>query len=325
MGVPHRGVGHAVVVAAALLLGSTSGARGQDDLARRCAERAVAAATGEYCALVVQAVDILPARIGMVSAGGNPVPGTASTLGIRLGAFPRFSIAGRASFIRVALPDITSAGGGDDVHYIAPSLNADLSIGLYSGLSPFATVGGLASIDVLGSVGIAQLSDDDGANGDSPITWAAGARIGITRESFTVPGISVSAMYRNLGELTYGDRQLVEQDAFVHLDELSIWSVRATVGKRITLFGLTGGIGWDRYSADALVRLRDGAATIELRDRAYDGHRWNAFVNGAWTLLIISATAELGWQSGGDTLPGARSDAVGSGALFGSFAIRLAL
>lgn len=312
----------AIVAATAMALtaGTPGDAEAQPELADRCA----AIAPADYCTLVVQPVDILPARVTMITAAGNPVPGTASTLGIRLGTFPRFSVAGRATFGWIALPEITRPGG-EDIDFIGRSANADVSIGLYSGMSPFATVGGVGAIDLLGSVGIAQLSDDGPANGDSPITWAAGARIGITRESFTFPGISLSAMYRNLGELTYGDTRLAEHDAFVHLDELSVWSVRATVGKRITLFGLTGGIGWDRYSAEALIRLRgENGGAVELRDDDYANHRWNIFANGVWTLLFISATLEAGWQSGGETPPAATSDAVGGGALFGSFAIRLA-
>ncbi|MGH7506186.1 MAG: hypothetical protein ACRELX_11070 [Longimicrobiales bacterium] len=326
MGFADRWAPRTAALAAALVVTSAGGASAQNQLADGCAERAANADTQAYCALVVQAADILPARVGMVTAGGNPVPGTASTLGIRLGTFPRFSVAGRGSIIWVGLPRITRPGAGEDVDFIAHSLNADVSVGLYSGLSPFATVGGVGSIDLLGSLGIARLPGDDGSNEDAPITWAVGARLGITRESFTAPGMSISALYRRLGEVTYGDTRLEQQDAFVHVDELSLWSVRGTIGKRITLFGLTGGIGWDRYSGRALVRIRDGAAgTIEIRDADHTGDRWNVFANGAWTLLILSATAEVGWQFGGDTPAGATSDAIASGALFGSFAIRLAL
>jgi hypothetical protein len=37
------------------------------------------------------------------------------------------------------------------------------------------------------------------------VAWALGARVGILRESFTAPGVSVSAMYRSIGSFSYGD------------------------------------------------------------------------------------------------------------------------
>ncbi len=58
----------------------------------------------------------------------------------------------------------------------------------------------------------------------------------------------------------------------------------------------------------------------------FTNDRFLFFVNGGLTLLILTASLELGWQQGGDVVPGPLP-AVGfdpeEGAFFGSFAIRI--
>jgi hypothetical protein len=312
------------LLASLLSAASAADVSAQADLAAACAARSSQSATAGYCAQVAQIADVVPARIALVAAGGNPVPGTASTLGIRLGSFPRFSVNGRLTMAWTGLPAAQRLQPADDADVSISGWHGDVSIGLYSGLSPFATVGGVGSIDLLGSLGTVRMPDDEGLNGESITTWGAGARIGITRESFTTPGISLSAMYRDLGEFAYGDNVLQGADAFVHMDETYLWSFRGLVGKRLTALGLTGGVGYDRYGGETLMRVRDGGGFVEVMDDHAAG-RWNAFVNGSFTLLVLSAIAEVGWQSGGDPPPGARTDEAGSGAFFASVALRLGL
>lgn len=309
------------VVAIAL---QPAAAQAQDGLARACADASTQAGTAAYCATIAQVADLMPGRISMAAAGGNSVPGTGSTLGIKLGTFPPFSIAGRFTGVRTGLPAAQGVDTDADEGVTLTSWHGDLSIGLFSGFSPFATVGGVGAVDLLASIGTVDLPDEDGLNGNNITTWGVGARIGITRESFTAPGISLSVMYRDLGEFTYGNYQLQGADAFVHVDETWQWSVRGVVGKRITALGVVGGLGYDRYGGEALMRVRDGGGFVEVMDD-HSGGRWNAFVNGSFTLLVLSATAELGWQSGSAAPAGALVDESGDGAFFASFALRLGL
>jgi hypothetical protein len=311
------------VLAAAFALQPTL-LRAQDDLAAACAAASTQSGTAAYCATVAQIADLVPGRIAIAAAGGNPVPGTGSTLGIRLGSFPRFSVNGRFTGVRTGLPAAQGVDSDTDEGITLTGWHGDVSIGLFSGFSPFATVGGVGAIDLLGSLGTVDLPGEDGLSGRNVTTWGAGARIGITRESFTAPGISLSVMYRDLGEFTYGDNGLDEADAFVHVDETWQWSFRGVVGKRITALGVTGGLGYDRYGGEALLRVRDGGGFVEVIDE-HSGGRWNAFVNGSFTVLVISANAELGWQSGAAAPPAALADESGDGAFFASFAIRLGL
>ena len=309
---------------AVVLAAAHAPAAAQPNLSARCAALASLPATDAYCALVVQAADILPGRALMAAAGGSPVPGTASNLGMSLGPLPRLSLAGRFTAARGSIPGMRTRQGGDDVDFTVSGLHADASVGLYAGFAPSATVSGVGAVDLIGSGGVVRMPSDDGMNGENVLTWALGARLGIARESFRVPGISVSALYRNLGEMAYGSSRFIGSDAFVHVDEISVLSFRGVVGKRITALGLTGGVGYDRYTGDALVQVRDGVAIVDVRDDV-DGGRWNGFLGATFTMLVLNASAELGWQGGADSPSGASSDRTSAGGLFAGFALRLAL
>src|SRR5688572_15746823 len=121
--------------------------------------------------------EIISQRTGIALSGGNPLPGASSTLGLRLGALPRISAAARFTAARVVLPAETT-GESDDLSSIAHSLNLDAAVGIFGGFSLVPTVGGFASIDLLGSYGKLSLSDDDGF-ADDPTSWGAGVRVGI--------------------------------------------------------------------------------------------------------------------------------------------------
>jgi hypothetical protein len=50
-------------------------------------------------------------RVGTALWGGNPVPGTASTLGMRIGSSPRLSVSGRAVLVPAELPPLLDRSG----------------------------------------------------------------------------------------------------------------------------------------------------------------------------------------------------------------------
>src|SRR5687768_16304942 len=75
-------------------------------LRQQCADRVQDAAYRVLCSNLADAMQIVPPRIGIVASGGNPLQGTASTLGMRLGALPRMSLTARLSSVDVQLPGI---------------------------------------------------------------------------------------------------------------------------------------------------------------------------------------------------------------------------
>lgn len=311
----------------ALLVASPAAGQG-DRLRDQCAAQFSAQAR-EYCERAAYAIGITQPRVGMALTGGNPVPGTASTHGTRLGALPRLGLSARATATWTELPDIRSGEAEGTLRFPAPALNLDASVGVFSGFAVLPTVGGFASVDVLGSIGVIPLPEGRGF-ADRPTSWALGARVGLLRESFTMPGVSVSGMYRRVSDVRYGDPQLQQYDVFFAMDGMSVTALRAAISKRLLFIGLAGGVGWDRHTSDVTLRVLDpltGILAGELSERGFRSTRTTAFVNGSFTMLLLNVVAEAGVQAGGTGSPTAQHvrQLVERSGYYGSLALRLAL
>lgn len=299
----------------------------QGGLADRCAEQAPVADL-DFCNAIAQSIEIAQPRVGIAASGGNPTIGTSSTLGMRIGAFPRIALVPRVTVAAMDLPAI-EARNGDEIGALVPAVSLDASVGLFSGLGIMPTVGGFGSLDAYGSLGRVLLPGDDGFAG-GVTTWALGVQIGVLRESFTAPGISVTGTARGLGDVRFGDEDVAETDAYFSIGGMNAYGVRGTIGKRFLLFSLTTGVGYDWYVSDVVMRLAtDDPATDGSRTIAYDDYtskRLTAFGNLAFTVVIVSLVGEVGWQNGADpfTGPGATGLLEKDG-WYGSLALRLTL
>lgn len=307
------------------LFGLAMPAAGQAQALRDQCAAAPAQDVQRFCRDVADAATLIQPRLGISLSGGNPVPGTASTLGMRLGSTPRISLGLRSTAARVSGPPVDRINGGGDLGFTAASLSLDASAGVFHGIRLLPTVGGFGSVDVLASLGILPLPQGSAFDG-TPTTWAIGARVGILRESFTAPGISMSAMYRSMGSFSYGDRDLNRGDSFLRMDGYRVTSLRGAVGKRVLGVGLSGGVGHDRYRADVAVRVRETEppGILEVRESGMSNNRSSVFGSAAWTSMILNLSAEIGWQRGGDAVPGATAR-LQRGGLFGGLAARLAI
>jgi hypothetical protein len=322
-----------VLVAAAILSPQMLLAQNNDDPLRDCVTitGGVGTEANRRCNLLVQSLDILQPPLGLAMSGGNPVPGTASTLGLRLGSIPRLSLGGRLTLVGVDLPQILHNNQRGEIGFTLPGLSLDAAVGLLPGSSPLPTMGGVASVDVLASIGILPLPTGAGFASGSPFSWAVGLRGGIFRESFTLPGISISAMYRHLGRSTFGDPNLIDTDGFLNLSVSSL-SLRGAVSKRIVGFGLTAGAGYDRYSSNGRFGFASpdtvGPSEFRLGFSRLRNNRTSLFGNLSYTLLILHLVGEIGWQQGTDLvsapLPAGAQVSTG-GRVFGSIAARLSI
>ncbi|HEX8393597.1 MAG TPA: hypothetical protein VF665_14730 [Longimicrobium sp.] len=305
------------------------------------------------CGAVAQAVDAAQPQLGILLAGGNPTLGTASTGGVRLGVLPRVSLTGRVNVVAARLPDIrdveTSGGQAttEQFRVPAPAVGANVSVGLTQGFSVAPMIGGFGAIDLLGSVTVLPLSLAGDDFGDNAYSWGAGARVGLIRESFVTPGVSVSVMYRDLGDVTFGT---VCEGTEVPTTEnrstctgggdfgeigfgLTNLSGRAAVSKRLLGLGATLGVGYDKFKTDAdfAFRAPSGVGTEDIRrfrDVSVDNDRWSAFVDLSYTVLVGSLVAEVGWMQGDDAITGFPSTSdfdPGEGTFFGSIGARLSL
>jgi hypothetical protein len=334
------------LAAAAALFAAPAAA--QNDIGNVC--ESIPAIAAEQCVIVAQAVDAAQPQLGILMAGGNPTLGTASTGGVRLGLIPRVSLTGRINVVGARLPDIREEADGqtDKFTVPAPAVGANLSVGLTQGFSVAPMIGGFGAIDLLGSVSVLPLSLLGDEFGDNAFSWGAGARVGLMRESFVTPGVSVSLMYRSLGDVRFGEvcpgteapagdnRSLCSTDGDFGEIEFGLdnWSARAAVSKRLLGLGLTAGVGYDRFetSADFAVRAPGPPVGTEqvyrFNDVAVDNDRWSAFIDGSFTILFGSVVAELGWMQGSDPIQGFPSTSdfdPKEGTFFGSIGARLSL
>lgn len=213
---------------------------------------------GPACLDGLRALDDLRPGLVIAAGLGAPLPGSASNLGRRFGKTPRVAVGGRIGIARFDVRDPDAWGTGDASSSWVPVFSGSIGIGAFDGFSLAPTVSGLLSIDLLGDVATTRLPSDRGFDGAST-TFGFGARIGLLNESFTLPGASISVMRRTGASATLeGEVGSLEAD-------MSVTSIRATVGKDVLGFGVFGGMGWERHSADAQFLIADDVAPLSFR------------------------------------------------------------
>ncbi len=315
-------VAHALAPVLALALaGLPSPARAQTlaGLASRCGHASGGAA---WCALGAAAYGAVAAGVGLATSGGGDIPGTSSTLGRRGGRGSRIAVSARLNAARVPLPAIEGASSPPPVlRSLVSVASLEAAVGLFDGVRAAPRHGGILALDAIASVGIVRLPRGDGFQGNVP-TAGLGVRLGLLRESFGVPGISVSAMHRFIGEARVG-----ADDAPVALGvRPAATSVRAMIGKDLAVAGVLFGAGWDRYSGHADLEGPFPAGGIRGLSLAGPAVRRLLFFGAvARTWQVFRGTAELGWASGFDeswdsaTMPFHS----GAGSVFGSVSLRV--
>ena len=275
---------------AAVAVGAPAPAPAQDDLDDACA-----AAASPRCAVAAAAVRLIHPRIGTALWGGNPVPGTASTLGMRLGSRPRISVSGRIALVPVELPPLLDAGRNEGSGALLPGVGVRATIGVLNGFSPMATVGGVFSVDAIAGLSWAALPSGDGFPDDA-WGWAVGLRVGALRESFTLPGVSLTGSWARSTDVRFGDPEGATTDGALE-GPISNLNATLAVTKRIARIGVTAGAAWDRYAGDVRVSYASvpGGPVTRLDAEAVT-RRWSGFASATYTSLVFHTTVELGWQ-----------------------------
>ncbi len=248
-------------------------------------------------------VRLLHPRVGLGLFGGSPVLGSASTLGMRIGSRPRVSLSFRGVLVPVDLvtPLLDRDAGapdnpGDLVGVVRdgerrrlPGLAGQATIGVFGGWSPGATVGGVGSLDALVRVSWLELPGDAFDGGVTGVS--AAFRLGLLRESFTMPGISITGGYGRSTSFTFG--QPGEDDGFVR-GAVGNWKATAAASRRVGPVGLTAGVAYDRYTGDVRFSYFGASGTRES-DATTD--RWSAYGDVSYTHLVYHFSVEGGWQA----------------------------
>lgn len=344
-----------------LLLASTPVAA-QSSLGAAC-DRAEVQAVGavDECFAAVQAAVAAQPALGLVIAGGNPTLGTAGGTGLTLGVVPRTSAGVRLNVVGVKLPDILADEIGGTIGDLTsrfgapvPAVIGDVSLALTQGVSLAPGLGGIGAISALGSASYlpVRLLGIDGFEDSPDVAWGLGARFHLLEESFIAPGISVSVMRRQLATIQFGDvcegidpgegaSELAtcagDGDPGEARFNLADWSGRAVASKHFLGFGLTAGLGYDRYGSDLAFGFRapqpapagDVTPIFRFRNQDLDSDRWTVFGNASYTLIFGTIGIEGGWQQGTAPITGFQD--IGSdfdpesGTWFGSLGARLSL
>lgn len=274
------------------------------DLGPLVAQCVTSGAGAARCTEAALALKVLKGGVTLLNAGGSDVVGTASTLGMRIGAVPRISFNVRLVTARLKAPDVLSgeAPAAENAFY-AKSVQIQGVVGVFNGLSIAPTVGGFGSLDLMASASLAFLPTDEGFE-ESRGSFGIGARVGILRESFTLPGITVSVMHRDGGTVRVGD--IATGDPTELAWDMRSTSLRATVGKTFFGLGLLAGYGSDWSVGDVSLTVND-SGTGSTGTAASDDFtvRRNVYFGGAsMTFLIAQVSFEVGWADAFDSIPG---------------------
>jgi hypothetical protein len=216
-----------------------------------------------------------------------------------------------------------------EASFTFPAAHLHGSMGLFNGFSPAPNVGGVLSLALSGSAHLVRVPKGKGFQ-DNLLGLGAGARLGILRESFNLPGVSLSAYHRSMGRSGFGDLE-GGSPAEARFD-LRVSSLRGVVGKDVRGVGLFGGTGWERYAGDVRISVTDwrpgppGASGEASAAGKLSSHRRLYFLGASMTYVILQLSGEAGWAQGfGTELP----DRVVTGfdphasSWFGSLAIRV--
>jgi hypothetical protein len=266
-------------------------AQGVGDVAELCAG-AGDPADRAWCTEIALGVQAAQGDVALLSSGGAALPGAVSTLGKRVGSSPRLSFSGRLALVGFEAPDLSdpTVVPAPGASALAPALHGAFGIGLFRGFSPSPTVGGLLALDVL-ATGSALFPPGSLGYSGSKLGYGLGLRLGVFRESFTLPGITLSV-------------------------------TQPLIGKDLWGLGFIGGLGWDRSSSDGTVPTADGG-TATFDD--FTNGRGLLFVGASWSYFLIQLSGEGGWASGWSAPDGRGAGGYdpGSGRWFAGLAFRL--
>ena len=272
-----------------------SSAKGVTELAAQCADGR--SALEVPCRELALAAMAMQQGAGLASALGSDIPGTPSTLGRRLGRVPRISFSLSALGVRTAMPRLIGPSTNElqqKESFWPLGLRAGVAAGVLDGFQLMPNMGGVLSLDLLANYSLVRLPGDAGFHGSSH-GFGAGARLGLVRESFVLPGVSLSATRRWSGTVRAGS--LEDGPAAVATD-LTVSSLRATAGKNWFVIGVLAGVGWDRYEGDASISLNVAPPEPATADGHIRSDRMLYFAAAWFNFFVSQLSVEAGWAEG---------------------------
>ncbi len=316
----------ALALAAMLACSTDAAAQDLEPFIARCAAGGSPSLLAA-CQNAVLTAQALRGGIAITDAVGDALPGASSTIGRRLGASPRLSVAFRLSLALFDVPDVLDSGplslGESTIE--AFGVRGTAAVGILDGFSLVPTVGGILSFDLVGSVNLLFLQDGDGFSKDEKLV-SIGGRLGLLRESFTMPGVTVSLIQQYGERFTWGG--ITSSGTQVDAD-VSSTALRAAIGKDLFTMAFLAGVGWDWQKGELGVRVHDPERPGEQGMADADDlttRRTVYYAGVSMTRLVFQFSVEAGWAGGYDDLPGYPGDYDPGGITpFVNLALRLTL
>lgn len=283
-------------------------------------------ATQDACQKAVDLFNFMTPQLSTAIASGNPTLGQ----GGALGGLGHFSIDLRGSAVNGSFPRLSNVGLSTSgaqhstfasTNQFIPMVSADAAIGLWRGYSLGVThIGGIDAIVTM--TYLPNLNNGDQVNGGtssktnfkvsgSNEAFGFGARLGILEESAVTPGVSFAYVQRNLPSITgtaHVDSAPPQPSGDLSLNNFTVktsdW--RITAAKSFLIFGISGGVGQDKYTANTTMQFTVNGpfgGTSQLANNL-SMTRTNYFVGAYMNLFLFKLEGEYGQVSGG-TLPSA--------------------
>jgi hypothetical protein len=286
-----------------LILGSFALALASPALAQTSECSGYVANAQRVCAAAVDGTRAFHPIVGVLVSGGNPTIGSAATLG----GLGHASFTVRANAVNLVLPDVNYTGSSSTVpagdKIFAPAPLVEGSLGLYKGMPA-----GLLAVDFLGSAQLLptdqvnHLVVDSGARkiGSIALGLGYGARIGILSGLGPLPAVSVSVMRRDIPKITYGD--VTAGDQYSYGVDLHATNLRLIASKRLAVLDMAAGLGWDKYTGDAIIQFRDPITSVLQPNVPVElsSSRMLGFLNAGLSMSMMRMTGEVGYQGGKD-------------------------
>jgi len=253
-------------------------------------------------------------QLGDETASGNAVLGDAAAIG----STGKALVSVRGTGMRRDGPVVSNVTVRTDSSVGSSAFRARSELG--SAFSIDAAVGGIhgmrvrdteiGTLDVLGSVTAAPNSDRGNLHvGGSPITFGLGVRLGILKETRTLPAVSFAAALRSPRKFSVTAPALAtDSGGAVRIGlssgEVSTLGLRLATSKRMGRFGITGGIGQDTYYVSTNYTVTGSPELGDAGDIAdFNVTRTNAFAGASYAAGRVTFAAEMGRLFGGHVPP----------------------
>ncbi len=275
--------------------------------------------TADACQKAVDLLNFMTPQLSTALVGGNPTLGQGGTLG----GLGHFSIDIRASGFSADLPQNVSGGlsttGARSSTFTMKSQmfgvpSVDAGIGLFRGFS----LGVTHVLGVDGIVTMTYLPNLTNSGGGTNFTvdgsnekFGYGFRLGLLEESAVTPGVSFAWTQRDLPTISLSDsisasNSLGSASGTIALNNFAVntsaW--RITAAKSFLIFGLSAGLGQDKYTANSTVSTTvTGVSGTGTEAQNFAMTRTNYFVGAYINLFIFKLEAEYGQVTGGTVAP----------------------